>query len=147
MISFEEFTSLTAEEQKSMLQNLKNEVSIKEIIEAWGISRSKLYSMQNKLGITNEPRKPRKPKDKKTKATRSPRKPRSETNPSTNTNFEFTSTDFNEELDSNINAPKFSLQLETMGPAPLLVDTIQMILLSERVAHLNLKINIQIEQV
>lgn len=147
MISFEEFNSLSEEEQKSMLQNLKSEVSIKEIVEAWGISRSKLYYMQNKLGIPNEPRKPRKPKEKKAKAARSPRKPRSEPNPSVDANSEVTSSESDLELGSITNTPKFSLQLETTGPAGLLVDTIQMILLSDRVANLNIKINIQIEQV
>ncbi|MEN6390805.1 MAG: hypothetical protein ABFD04_10345 [Syntrophomonas sp.] len=49
----------------------------------------------------------------------------------------------NPDLDLNKNAPNFSLQLETTGPASLLVDTLQMILLSERVAHLNLKVKMK----
>jgi len=147
MISFEEFNSLPEEEQKGVLQDLKGRVSIKEIIEAWGISQSKLYSMQNKLGITNETRNSRKPKDKKTKVTRSPRKSRSNKSPFENINNELSSSVLNPDLNSNKNAPNFSLQLETTGSASLLVDTLQMILLSERVAYLNLKVNIQIEQV
>lgn len=145
MISFEEFNGLSEEEQKSVLQKLKGEVGVKEVIEAWGISRSKLYNMQNRLGITNE-RKSRKPKDKKVKPTRSLRKPRAESIDAVNSNFEVASNEPAGELDLNQNPPKFSLQLETYGPASILVDTIQMILLSERVAHLNLKVNIQIEQ-
>lgn len=149
MISFEEFNTLSGEEQKSMLQSLKGEVSIKEIIETWGISRSKLYSIQNNLGITNETRKPRKPKDKKTKviSSRSPRNPRSEKNYSIHTNDDFTSSELNVESEIHKKTPNFSLALETTGPAALLVDTLQTILLSDRVAHLNLKVNIQIEQV
>ncbi|MEN6349391.1 MAG: hypothetical protein ABFD08_08385 [Syntrophomonas sp.] len=149
MISLDEFNNLPEDEKMNMLQNLKNEVGVKEIIEAWGISRSKLYSIQNKLGITSEIKKPRKPKDKKIKVTRSrsPRNPRSEMSSSINTNNEFSSGRLNVESEAQKNTPKFSMALETTGPAALLVDTLQTFLLSERVAHLNLKVNIQIEQV
>jgi hypothetical protein len=147
MISFEEFNSLPEEEQKSVLQGLKGQVSVKEIIELWGVSRARLYSMQNKLGITNETRKPSKSKDKKTKVVRSPRKTRSNKNSSVDNNHGIVLTDTNAELNLNKDISRFSLQLETTGPASLLADTLKMILLSERVANLNLKVDIQIEQV
>lgn len=145
MISLEEFNNLPEEEKKNVLQTLKTESGIKEIIETWGISRSKLYSMQNKLGIPNEARNPRKSRDKKIKVTKSrnPRNPRSEKTDSVESNNQFIAP----EMDENGTPPKFSLQLETTGPAALLVDTLQMILLSDRVAGLNLRVSIQIEQV
>lgn len=141
MISLDEFNNLPDEEKKNILQTLKTEVGIKEIIETWGISRAKLYNLQNKLGLSNGNRRPGKTKEKKTNVTRgrAPRNLRAE----------------NHDIlippdaggDSEANETKFSLQLETTGPASLLVDTLKMILLSERVAHLTLKVNIQIEQV
>lgn len=149
MISLDEFNNLPEEEKKNTLLTLKNEVGIKEILEAWGISRSKLYNMQNKLGISNETKKPKKPLDKKTRVvkSRSPRKPGPQVTFNADNGRESYPKESGFEQNINTSTPMFSLQLETTGPAAILVDTIQMILLSERVVNLNLKVNIQIEQI
>lgn len=149
MLTLNEFNNISEEEQKATLQSLKSEFSVKEIIEAWNISRSKFYSMLHKFKIPTEVRKPKKSNGQKysSKAATYPTIQKPVTKRSNNKANELVVDVADVLIDNPGPNNKFSLQLDTQGSASLISETLQMILKSEQVANSTLHINLQIKQI
>jgi hypothetical protein len=52
-ISLTDFNKLSEKEKKKALESFKKEVGVGGIVQAWDISRSKVYSMLRKYNISN----------------------------------------------------------------------------------------------
>lgn len=61
LIKLEEFELLAKEEQKELLQELKEEVGTTALIKHWGISRTKMYNMIHQLDVPVQSRKGKNP--------------------------------------------------------------------------------------
>lgn len=51
ILSLDEFEAMSKNEQKELLENLKEEMGTTALIKHWGISRTKMYNMIHQLGI------------------------------------------------------------------------------------------------
>lgn len=61
LISQEEFNALSTEEQKTVLSVARDQFGASYIIEQWGVSRNKFYSILKDLGIETKKRSKTKP--------------------------------------------------------------------------------------
>lgn len=150
VISLSEFNSLNEKEKKKTLQELKSEVGVSGLVEAWSVSRAKIYSMLHELNIPVNPRKPRKtganPPDilikhsseqKQSGRERKSKKQSKETNPEMMGVYDVISAD----------GSKFSLSLDTQGHASAISQTIQLLLSSGKFENTNLHLNLRLEEI
>jgi len=163
VISLTDFNTLTEQEKKETLQDLKNQIGVSGIANTWGISRSKTYSILSKLNIplNSKGRKSSKTKTVSAEGAKNVKNNIKENQPNqtslstTDPKKNKTQTSLKKpvtpesswELDIEDNVSKFSLYLETQGTTPLICETLQMLLGSEKFADSNLHINLTLQEI
>lgn len=154
-ISLNDFNNLTQEEMKETLQNLKAQIGVSGIVNAWGISRSKVYGMLNDLNIPLNPRGRKTSKtsasgEKKTapdkqvsaetakgKKNGKPKTKQKHITPESSLDFDM----------EEVNDSKFSLYLETEGSASFISEAVQMLLAANKFTSANMHVNITLKEI
>lgn len=138
LVSLSEFENLNEKEKKKVLRQMKSEVGVSGIVEAWGVSRSKVYSMLHDFNVPLDPRKPRKADESK--------KDQDESWEASDVGSDGDKrAEFRLELEEN--PSPFSLHLETRGNLAAISETVQLLLGSGKLAKTNLHLNLTITEV
>ncbi len=147
VISLLEFDNLSEKDRKKTLQELKSEIGVSGLVEAWSVSRAKIYSMLHELNVPVNPRKPRKAGEEAPSGSSHPHGKRSR-NKGKDENNEKTIPEYAQSYQVlNADGPKFTLSLDTQGEASAISQTIQLLLSSGKFEHTNLHINLRLEEV
>ncbi|HWP97823.1 MAG TPA: hypothetical protein VN426_13340 [Syntrophomonadaceae bacterium] len=164
VISMSDFSKLSQKEQHSTLDELKQTIGVAGIMDAWGISRSKVYSMMLEFNIPSASK--RTPKNESRKTTNS----RKESKNGTESVDQDQKTMASNKANSSTNKrntrktrrprstnsvmhagreedSKFTLQMDTQGSAAVISEALQHLLESSQFSHTNLHINLMLEQI
>lgn len=155
-ISLSDFNQLPAKEKKEVLQDLKKNLGVSGIVQAWEISRSKVYSMLKEFDIALDSKKG--PKSKPDKPKVSFEKENQDKNRKIRTSSELKRNKLTEESKTGkseqtlawesdlMEEAKFSLYLDTQGTGEIISQTLQLLLGSEQLSNSDLHLNISIEE-
>lgn len=143
VVSLAEFETMPEKDRKKTLRELKSEIGVNGITEAWGISRSRVYNLLHELNIPLEPRKTRKGEGAE-KRRRKNENPEGQGEISVNTDH----TDIPyPRLDFETEAAPFTLHLETSGSVGAISEAVQLLLSSGQLSNSNLQLNLTINQI
>lgn len=164
VISMSEFTKLSEKEQHNTLNDLKQTIGVNGIVEAWGISRSKVYSMLLEYNIPTNGKGTSKTEGKKTANSR--KESRNEPGSTEHTKKTMVSNkassptgnrktrktrrprSSNPVLHSGPEEDsKFTLHMDTQGTATVISEALQLILESNQFSHSNLHVNLMVEEI
>lgn len=140
VVSLPEFESMPEKDRKKTLRELKSEIGVTGITEAWGISRSRVYTLLHELNIPLEPRKTRKGEgvDKNR---------RKNGNPEASSEMIMDSDIPYPRLEVETEMAPFSLHLETSGSIGTISEAVQLLLSSGKLSNSNLHLNLTINQI
>ncbi|MEQ8174489.1 MAG: hypothetical protein ABRQ26_05395 [Syntrophomonadaceae bacterium] len=143
VVSLAEFETMPEKDRKKVLREMKSEIGVNGITEAWGISRSRVYNLLHELSIPLEPRKTRKGENaeksrEKSENSQAKREMKVNTDrsdiPSPRLEFE-------------VDSPAFTLHLETSGNIGAISEAVQLLLSSGQLSSSNLHLNLTINQI
>lgn len=142
VVSLAEFETMPEKDRKKALREMKSDIGVSGITEAWGISRSRVYNLLHELNIPLEPRKTRKDEGPKRSKKRDTSDGQGEMTMNTSR-----SDGPNPRLEFEIDPPPFSLHLETSGNAEAISEAVQLLLSSGKLSASNLHLNLTINQI
>lgn len=162
IISLSEFAELSSRDKKNTLSDLKSDIGVSGIVEAWGISRSKVYNMLKELDIPRNSKTGSKARSikttKKAKHQESENTPVDQKTAASENNLSSSKAGKNGSRKGKRLAPyapgltseevysKFSLHMDTEGNALYISDTLQNILASAKLSNANLHVNVTLEE-
>lgn len=131
-LSLEDFSNLSTKEKKKTLEDMKKEMGVSGIVQAWNVSRSKVYNLLHDFDIPVTPK----------KRTLKPKKP--DTLQAENQENKSSGSKDNMQPDDS---SKFSLYLETQGSAKFINETVQNLLTANNLNGSMLQINISVQEI
>ncbi|HWP97081.1 MAG TPA: hypothetical protein VN426_09535 [Syntrophomonadaceae bacterium] len=163
VISLSEFTDLTEKQKAKTIQDLKNEIGVTGITEAWGISRSKAYSILHQLNIPTSTKESTESKTKRPKVSFREKNnnvgtgnevhntgaSREKKRPATNrrTPKASRSVSHKDSLDFEEVSKSSSVQVDIQGDASTISQTLQLLIGSSKFASSYLHLSLRIEEV
>lgn len=143
VVSLSEFEAMPEKDRKRTLREMKSEIGVNGITEAWGISRSRVYNLLHELNIPLEPKKTRKGEgaDKRRKKNENSEVQRELTVNSDHLDIP------DPRLDFEVDSPSFTLHLETSGSVGTISEAVQLLLSSGKLSNSNLHLNLTINQI
>lgn len=149
-ITYSDFKNLSEEEQKTMLEKLRNEVGVSELIKTWGISRSKIYNMIHDLGLSVAS-KGKHLKENKNSATATGVK-QTKKRVVSRQNGSDVNVAYPGELDpgaiGNLTKQQlFSIALTTQGPSQVVSKKLQLLFENNFIPNTNVRITVNIDEI
>lgn len=143
VVSLAEFETMSEKDRKKVLREMKSEMGVNGITEAWGISRSRVYNLLHELNIPLEPRKTGKGDGN---AKRRKKNEKAEIGWDMNDKLAHPEIP-NPRMEFETDSPPFALHLETSGSVGAISEAVHLLLSSDKLNSTNLHLNLTINEI